>query len=194
MKSAHTKLSPFKAWLKVSSATALALGVTGLSACATVGAGDTDTPSFTPAPVAAPAPAPAFAPVNPVWPELKDAGLVDADVEAKIDALMAQMTIEEKVGQTIQGDIASIKPEDLKNIRSAPFWRAGRRRRMVMNAPRPRNGSIWPTIFGGHRWNIRPRPRSLCCSGSTRFTVTPIWSARLSFRTMSVWAPRAIRN
>lgn len=52
--------------------------------------------------------------VNPVWPKVKDAGLVDAAVEAKIDALMSQMTLEEKVGQTVQADIASIKPEDLK--------------------------------------------------------------------------------
>ena len=57
---------------------------------------------------------PAAVTVNPVWPETKDAGLIDADVEAKIDALMADMTLEEKVGQTIQGDISAVKPEDLK--------------------------------------------------------------------------------
>jgi beta-glucosidase len=109
MKSAHTKSSPFKAWLKLSTA---GLMLTALSACATFSGADTDAAPMAAAPAVAPAPAPV--PVNPVWPELKDAGLIDADVEAKIDALMAQMTIEEKVGQTVQADIASIKPEDLK--------------------------------------------------------------------------------
>jgi beta-glucosidase len=49
-----------------------------------------------------------------VWPAVADAGLVDAAVEARITALMARMSLEEKVGQTIQADIASIQPEDLR--------------------------------------------------------------------------------
>ena len=48
------------------------------------------------------------------WPEVPDAGLVDAAVEARITALMADMSVEEKVGQTIQADIGSIRPEDLR--------------------------------------------------------------------------------
>ena len=48
------------------------------------------------------------------WPALRDAGLVDAAVEAEITRLMARMTLEEKVGQTIQADITSITPEDLR--------------------------------------------------------------------------------
>jgi beta-glucosidase len=58
---------------------------------------------------------PAASVVHPeLWPKLRDAGLVDADVEAKVTALMARLSVEEKVGQTIQGDIGSIKPEDLR--------------------------------------------------------------------------------
>ena len=49
-----------------------------------------------------------------VWPEVPDAGLVDAAVETRITALVAAMSIEEKVGQTIQADIGSIRPEDLR--------------------------------------------------------------------------------
>jgi beta-glucosidase len=49
-----------------------------------------------------------------LWPKLADAGLKDQKTEAKIDAILAKMTLEEKVGQTIQADIAFIKPEDLK--------------------------------------------------------------------------------
>lgn len=48
------------------------------------------------------------------WPKLASAGIKDAATERRIDAIMAQMTLEEKVGQTIQADIAFIKPDDLK--------------------------------------------------------------------------------
>ncbi len=39
---------------------------------------------------------------------------MDAKTEAFVDALLAKLTLEEKVGQMIQGDIGSVKPEDLK--------------------------------------------------------------------------------
>lgn len=39
--------------------------------------------------------------------------MTDARTEAMIDSLLARMTLEEKVGQIIQADIASITPEDL---------------------------------------------------------------------------------
>ncbi|WP_277979889.1 glycoside hydrolase family 3 protein [Sphingomonas phyllosphaerae] len=48
------------------------------------------------------------------WPAAKSVGLVDAATEAKVTALMKQMTLEEKIGQMIQADIGSIKPEDLR--------------------------------------------------------------------------------
>ncbi|MGA9658275.1 MAG: exo 1,3/1,4-beta-D-glucan glucohydrolase [Asticcacaulis sp.] len=52
--------------------------------------------------------------VDPAWPKLAPAGLVDPATEAKITAIMSKMTLEEKVGQTVQADIAYITPEDLK--------------------------------------------------------------------------------
>ncbi|QIG80210.1 glycoside hydrolase family 3 protein [Stakelama tenebrarum] len=53
--------------------------------------------------------------VNPQnWPEAKSVGLIDDATEAKIDALMARMSLEEKIGQMIQADIGSITPEDLR--------------------------------------------------------------------------------
>jgi beta-glucosidase len=48
------------------------------------------------------------------WPAAKSQGLIDAQTEAFVDGLLAKMTLEEKVGQMIQADTASIKPEDLK--------------------------------------------------------------------------------
>ncbi len=48
---------------------------------------------------------------SPKWPFAKDAAL-----EEKIAALLKKMTVEEKVGQVIQGDICCIKPEDMKQV------------------------------------------------------------------------------
>jgi beta-glucosidase len=107
----------------------------------------------------------AVIPVDAAWPKLKPAGIVTPAVEAQIDALMAKMTLEEKVGQTIQADINFIKPEELKtypigsilaggnsspggNERATPdawlkladdYWRAA--------LERPTNAKI-PVLFG----------------------------------------------
>ncbi|MBB6427835.1 beta-glucosidase [Sphingopyxis sp. JAI128] len=43
----------------------------------------------------------------------KSQGLIDAKTEARITTLMKRMSLEEKVGQMIQADTASVKPEDL---------------------------------------------------------------------------------
>ncbi|WP_108811814.1 glycoside hydrolase family 3 N-terminal domain-containing protein [Sphingorhabdus sp. Alg231-15] len=48
------------------------------------------------------------------WPKAKSPeALSDAETEKRIDGLLAQMTIEQKVGQLIQADIGTIEPEDL---------------------------------------------------------------------------------
>jgi beta-glucosidase len=49
------------------------------------------------------------------WPvAASPAAITDAKTEAFITQLMARMSVEEKVGQTIQGDIASMTPADLE--------------------------------------------------------------------------------
>lgn len=49
-----------------------------------------------------------------LWPHAASpAAMTDTRTEAFVTELMSRMTLEEKVGQTIQADIASIKPEDL---------------------------------------------------------------------------------
>lgn len=48
------------------------------------------------------------------WPAAKSQGLVDPATEAFVNSVLAKLTLEEKVGQLIQADIGSIKPEDLK--------------------------------------------------------------------------------
>lgn len=65
-------------------------------------------------------PVAAAAPENPaavhpeIWPSPKWPFDKDAALEDKVSALLKKMTVEEKVGQVIQGDIASMKPEDMK--------------------------------------------------------------------------------
>jgi beta-glucosidase len=61
-------------------------------------------------------PAPVEAVAHPaLWPAAASpAAITDAATEARISRLMAAMTLEEKVGQTIQAGIGSITPEDLR--------------------------------------------------------------------------------
>ncbi|WP_313958513.1 glycoside hydrolase family 3 protein [Novosphingobium sp. 9] len=62
-----------------------------------------------------PAAVPEATPVHPeLWPAAKSPGLVDPATEAKITALMKRMSLREKIGQMIQADTASIKPDDLR--------------------------------------------------------------------------------
>ncbi|MDF3020576.1 MAG: 1,4-beta-D-glucan glucohydrolase [Steroidobacteraceae bacterium] len=49
-----------------------------------------------------------------IWPSPKWPFAKDAELEEKVAALLAKMTVEEKVGQVIQGDICCIKPADMK--------------------------------------------------------------------------------
>jgi beta-glucosidase len=49
-----------------------------------------------------------------LWPRAHSRGLVDPRTEAFVADLMSRMTLEEKVGQMIQGDIYNVRPEDLR--------------------------------------------------------------------------------
>ena len=49
-----------------------------------------------------------------LWPQAKSQGLIDAKTESRITTLLKRMSLEEKVGQMIQADTASIKPEDMR--------------------------------------------------------------------------------
>jgi beta-glucosidase len=66
------------------------------------------------------APAAAAKPEDPaavhpeIWPSPKWPFSQDAALEEKVATLLKKMTVEEKVGQVIQGDIASMTPEDMK--------------------------------------------------------------------------------
>jgi len=102
-----------------------------------------------------------------LWPAAASpAAITDPATEAKITDLMSKMSLEEKVGQTIQADVASITPQDLVRYplgsllaggNSAPHgdnhaptadWLAMiRSYRAVADAARPGHVPI-PLIFG----------------------------------------------
>ena len=50
------------------------------------------------------------------WPTIQTAAL-DPEIESQIDDIISKMTLEQKVGQVIQGDTNSLTPEDVKNYR-----------------------------------------------------------------------------
>jgi beta-glucosidase len=49
------------------------------------------------------------------WPAVQPALAPDPALESRLNAMIAAMTLEQKVGQVIQPDIASITPEDLRH-------------------------------------------------------------------------------
>jgi len=61
-----------------------------------------------------------------LWPApAHSAGFRQADVEALVDRLLASMTLEEKVGQMIQADIASITPAQLRQYKLGSILAGG---------------------------------------------------------------------
>ncbi len=66
----------------------------------------------------------AAADANP-WPQVAWPLAEDAALEQRITELMATMTVEEKVGQLVQGDIASITPDDVRKYRLGSILAGG---------------------------------------------------------------------
>ena len=105
--------------------------------------------------------------VSANWPTAASpAAITDAATEQRIEALLARMSLEQKVGQTIQADISTITPDDLRKYplgsllaggNSGPFgnerssaadWdRLVREFRRVSIAPNGPGAGI-PIIFG----------------------------------------------
>lgn len=56
--------------------------------------------------------------VNPeIWPRLSPPLPSDTALEQRVESLLAAMTLEEKVGQVVQGDLDSVTPDDLRTYR-----------------------------------------------------------------------------
>ena len=53
--------------------------------------------------------------INPEnWPKAEKVFAVDAEIEAKIEDILSRMTLEEKVGQTLQADISAVTPDEVR--------------------------------------------------------------------------------
>lgn len=103
---------------KAPSATLLLAAMGLQTACAHTPAAQTQSAIATPSAAATQDIAqPAPGTIHPeIWPQLTGAPL-DPAVEARIDAIMARMTLEQKVGQTIQADSGSVTPAEVKQYR-----------------------------------------------------------------------------
>lgn len=51
---------------------------------------------------------------NVLWPRCVSAGVADPELEARLDELLLGMTLEQKVGQMIQAEIAFVTPADVR--------------------------------------------------------------------------------
>ncbi len=59
------------------------------------------------------------------WPAGPTADRIKPDTEKFVDGLLAKLTLEDKIGQMIQADIASIAPDDLKTYRLGSILAGG---------------------------------------------------------------------
>ncbi|OGT55343.1 MAG: 1,4-beta-D-glucan glucohydrolase [Gammaproteobacteria bacterium RIFCSPHIGHO2_12_FULL_63_22] len=90
----------------VALAFAIAVGLSGAAAASSTAE------ASTPAPVVFPSIA------NPeLWPKASSPIARDEALEARIAALLATLTVEEKVGQIVQGDLGSLTPDDVRKYR-----------------------------------------------------------------------------
>ncbi|KTT98464.1 1,4-beta-D-glucan glucohydrolase [Sphingomonas yabuuchiae] len=60
-----------------------------------------------------------------LWPKLPLKRQRDPKVEARVDQILSRMTVEDKVGQLIQVDIASITPKDLETYKLGSILNGG---------------------------------------------------------------------
>ncbi|MBI1365442.1 MAG: 1,4-beta-D-glucan glucohydrolase [Alphaproteobacteria bacterium] len=60
-----------------------------------------------------------------IWPEAAPPFPPNPALEAKLDAILSKMTLEQKVGQIIQADSSSITPEDLKTYKLGSILSGG---------------------------------------------------------------------
>lgn len=60
-----------------------------------------------------------------IWPQANWPYAKNAEVESRIEALLARMSIEEKVGQVVQADIASVTPDDARQYHLGSILNGG---------------------------------------------------------------------
>ena len=71
------------------------------------------------------APGPSLAPQAVEWPAITPAVAMDPRLEARITALLGQLTLEQKVAQMVQADIRYVTPEDVRKYRLGSILNGG---------------------------------------------------------------------
>ncbi|WP_325893120.1 glycoside hydrolase family 3 protein [Grimontia sp. NTOU-MAR1] len=64
-------------------------------------------------------------PYFPDWPQINSAIKKDPEIESRVAEILAQMTLEEKVGQMIQPDLRSVTPEEAKEYKLGSILNGG---------------------------------------------------------------------
>ena len=59
------------------------------------------------------------------WPSVHSRVGSDAKLEARINRILAKMTVEEKVGQIVQADISAVTPEDVRKYKLGSILAGG---------------------------------------------------------------------
>jgi len=59
------------------------------------------------------------------WPQVASTVQQDRQIEAKVAALLARMTLEQKIGQMVQPDIRSVTPDDVRKFRLGSVLNGG---------------------------------------------------------------------
>ncbi len=93
-----------------------------------------------------------------LWPQAHSRGLVDAATEARVAQLLARMSLEEKVGQMIQADIASIRPEDLREVPLGSVLAGGNSPALGADGPRSPAPAWVATARAFRAVSVEPRP------------------------------------
>jgi beta-glucosidase len=60
-----------------------------------------------------------------IWPAIDNPVPIDPEIEARIDDLLAQMSVEDKVGQVVQGEIRHLEPKDVRKYRLGSVLNGG---------------------------------------------------------------------
>ena len=68
---------------------------------------------------------PAMGVTPELWPAIKSPVGLDSDIEKRIDSLLLQMSVEQKVGQTMQAEIQFVKPEEVKKYHLGSILNGG---------------------------------------------------------------------
>ena len=109
--------------IRIATTLAGALALALLSACRDEAPAPADAGTAAAAP---PAEAASDGSIHPEqWPQVQWPFAADPALEKKVEDLLASMTLEEKVGQVVQGDIASITPDDVRKYRLGSILAGG---------------------------------------------------------------------